>query len=67
MRKSKLVELKEIERNESILKKSQVLNHSMVSRSLGRLEMSRFTDDEVREIKEIMKRQKQFEKSLRIK
>ena len=36
------------------------MNSSTVSRSVGKLEISRFTEDEIKKIKEIKKKQKEF-------
>ena len=65
LKQSKLVEIKEIERHENILKRSQVMNNSKISRSASKMEKSRFTEDEVKTIKEIMKKQKEFDRKLK--
>lgn len=65
MKQSKIVEIKEIERQESILKRSTMMNTSNVTRSFSKLERSNFTEEEMRVIKEVLKKQKQYAKNLR--
>jgi hypothetical protein len=50
---------------EDSLKKSAILEKSKVSNSCSKLWRSEFTEEEMSEIKKIMKNQKHFEKQLR--